>query len=76
MVVAVTVKKDSRVHGLLVHLREDEHRMKLGNHLAMLLISLVLTGLVTGWEIRDMLIYSSVSGPTLLMEALDYLAKL
>lgn len=65
-----------RVHEFLVHVREDEHKIKLGNHLVMLIISMVFTGLVTGWEIRDMLIYGSVSGPTLLMEAIDYLGKL
>jgi hypothetical protein len=42
----------------------------------MLIISTFLVGIVSGWEIRDLMLSGSISLPTLVMEAFDYLAKL
>ena len=56
----------------MIHTEEHkvEQRLRLLNHLLMIILATVLLGVYTDWEISG--IMCSASGPTILMEFVDF----
>jgi hypothetical protein len=54
-------------------LKEDEHKLRLGNHLLAYLLAFVITGVVVHWATLDVAASAGTFGTQALMEALDYI---
>lgn len=54
-------------------IKEDEHKLRLGNHLLAYLLAFIITGIVVNWTLIDVAASAGTFGTQALMEALDYI---